>query len=168
MPVTELHEEKETLVVDINIPGHEARTTTALFVRTKKLLIEREGGRCFVSGQTAEESGHPLEAHHHPIERSMAEMIDWHLFAIDCKAGLWGVHAQAFDWNAFFACDPIDPYRFVDDMTVNGMLLAKQFHTGQDAGLHYLPFPLWIAQKYGKEGYQFSASEVIHHEKAGG
>jgi hypothetical protein len=29
--------------------------------------------------------------------------------------------------------------------------------------MHALPFPIWIAQKYGKEGYQFSATEVIHH-----
>lgn len=160
MSVNAIHEEKETLVIDVNIPGHEERTTTALFLRTKKLLIEREGGRCYISGMTADEAGHPLEAHHHPIERSMANMIDWVRFSADCKSGLWGAHAQAFDWSQF---DPADPYTFVDDMTVNGVLLAKQFHTGRDAGIHCMPFPLWIAQKYGKEGYQFSASEVIHH-----
>lgn len=162
MSVNEIHEEKETLVVDVSIPGHEERTTTALFVRTKKLLMEREGGRCFVSGMTEAEVG-PLEAHHHPIERSMANMIDWDRFAADCKAGIWGPHARAFDWSRF---DPADPYTFVDDMTVNGVLLAKRFHTAKDAGIHNLPFPLWIAQKYGKEGYEFSPTEVIHHEEA--
>ncbi len=157
--VTQIHEEKETMTVDVNIPGHEARTTTAVFRHSKKLLEMREGGRCFVCGATAEESGHPLEAHHHPIERSLANMIDWVRFRKDCEAGLWGPHAQQFNWTLF---DPANPYIFVDDMTVNGELLCKAHHTGKDEGKHDLPFPLWIAQKYGKEGYKFSDVEIIH------
>ncbi len=31
--------------------------------------------------------------------------------------------------------------------------------------MHTMPFPLWIAQKYAKEGYQFSDIEVIHHQE---
>lgn len=187
--VTNDHELKETLVIDINVPGHEARVTTALFSRTRKVLIEREGGRCWVSGMTAEEAGHPLEAHHHPVERSMANMWDWERFAVDCKAGRWGTHAQGFDWDGFFkdstletvhvpAMDseeaytitrrvPVDPYVFVDDMTVNGLLLSKQFHTALDSGIHTLPYPLFIAQRYGKEGYVFSSTETIHHAGEG-
>jgi hypothetical protein len=159
--VTQVHEEKETLAVDVNIPGHEARTTTARFTHTKKLLLERDGGRCYVCGATAESSGHPLEAHHHPIERSLANMIDWDRFRAECEAGMWGKHAQGFDWSSF---DPSDPYTFVDDMTVNGLLLCKAHHTGKDEGIHDMPYPLWIAQKYGQDGYEFSEVEVIHHE----
>ncbi len=162
MSVTEVHEEKETLTVDVNIPGHEPRVATPLFHQTKQKLIEREGGRCWVCGRTAEESGHPLEAHHHPIERSLANMIDWDRFPADCRAGIWGEYARGFDWSAF---DPADPYTFVDDMTVNGELLCKAHHTGADEGKHMLPFPLWIAQRYGREGYRFSSLEIIHHEE---
>ncbi|UNJ99715.1 hypothetical protein [Ralstonia sp. RRA.1] len=61
---------------------------------------------------------------------------------------------------------PADPYLFVDDMTVNGLLLCKQHHTGKDAGIHDMPFPLWIAQRYAIEGYQFTPNEVIHHADA--
>jgi hypothetical protein len=183
--VTQDHELKETLKVDINVPGHEARVTTALFRRSREALIEREQGRCWVSGMTAEEAGQPLEAHHHPVERSMANMWDWERFAVDCKAGYWGPHAQSFDWETFFkgaqhvrievpATDdeeahtitvlkPKDPYLFVDDMTVNGRLLAKEFHTGINSGIHTLPEPLFLAQKYGMEGYVFSSTETIHH-----
>ncbi|QOT75040.1 hypothetical protein [Cupriavidus basilensis] len=160
MAVTDTHEEKETLAVDVLLPGHEARTTTPLFLHSKKALIEREGGRCFICGETAEESGHPLEAHHHPIERSLANMIDWASVAEFARAGALGPHAAAFDWDAF---DPADPYAFVDDMTVNGLLLCKAHHTGKDEGIHDMPFPLWIAQKYAREGYQFTPTEVIHH-----
>jgi len=36
-PVTENHEQKDTLVVDINVPGHDPRLgASALFVRTRK------------------------------------------------------------------------------------------------------------------------------------
>lgn len=158
--VRQQHVEIETLRVSVNIPGHDPRTTTALFTRTRKALLERDGARCYVCGATAEESGHPLEAHHHPVERSLMNMIDWPRFAADARAGMWGKHAQAFDWDNF---DPAHPEAFVDDMTVNGMLLCKQHHTGQDEGMHTLPFPLFIAQRYGTAGYQFSQVEIIHH-----
>lgn len=154
--VTQVHEEKETLAVDVNIPGHEARTTTALFTRTRKQLIEREGGRCYVCQCTADKVG-PLEAHHHPIERSFAEMIDWG------PGSLIRRDFPHFDWASF---DPADPYTFVDDMTVNGLLICKAHHIGKDEGIHALPFPIWLAQRYGRDGYQFSAVEVIHHEQS--
>lgn len=186
MSTTEIHAEKETLSVEVNIPGHEERTTTSLFTRSKKALLARDGARCYICNRTAEQSGHPLESHHHPIERSMANMIDWDRFAVDAKAGVYGPHAQAFDWDSFFDGatvvkvkasksndgtitparsyrQPVDVMLFVDDQTVNGVLLCKAHHTGKDEGIHTMPFPLWIAQKYAIEGYQFSDIEVIHY-----
>jgi hypothetical protein len=157
MDVTKNHEQKETLAVDVIVPGHEPRTETPLFERTRKVLIESSGGRCWVCGGTHESSGHPLEAHHYPIERSMAEAIDF------------GPQSQLrrdfpqFDWDAFDA-NP-DPYLFVDDMTVNGLLLCKAHHTGADEGIHAMPHPLWVAQRYAREGYRFTPTEVIHHVK---
>jgi hypothetical protein len=161
MSVEKIHEERETLSVDVNLPGHEPRVTTSLFTHSKKKLLEREGGRCFVCGRTAEQAGHPIESHHHPIERSLANMIDWDRFRQDCEAGMWGSHAKAFDWSTF---SESDPYSFVDDQMVNGLLLCADHHRGKDEGIHMLPYPLFIAQRYGKEGYQFTPSEVIHHE----
>jgi hypothetical protein len=101
MSVEQTHELKDTITADYFVPGHEERTTTALFKRTRKELIEREGGRCFVTNMTAEELGAPLQAHHHPVERCFATAWDWPRFAEDCKRGLWGPHAQAFDWDSF-------------------------------------------------------------------
>ena len=159
--VEQVHEEKETLVVDVLLPGHEARVTTSLFKRSKKALEEREGGRCFICGRTSDEAG-PLESHHHPIERSLTNLVDWALFQKDCEAGLWGPHAQAFDWASF---DPAnDPYKFVDDQTVNGLLLCADHHRGKNEGVHYTVYPFFIIQRYAKEGTQFTPTEVIHHE----
>lgn len=156
--VRQVHREDETLSVSVNIPGHDPRVTTALFSRTRLTLIAREGGRCWICGRTQEESGHPLEAHHHPIERSFAEMVDW-----GPDSPVRRAHPE-FDWSKF---DPADPYTFVDDMTVNGLLLCKDHHIGKDQGIHALPYPVWLAQRYGREGYRFSDVEIIHHSLPG-
>ena len=80
--VRAVHEERNTLSVDVFIPGHEPRVTTPLFVKSRKHLLERDGGRCWVCGMTEHDlvvatDGSsrpvgPLEAHHYPIERSFA------------------------------------------------------------------------------------------------
>lgn len=156
MLVTDTHEEKNTFQADVNIPGHDPRVTTPLFTKSRKHLIERDGGRCWVCGCTAEGTGHPIEAHHYPIERSFAEMIDWSLGSQIRKA------FPNFGWGSF---DEANPYTFVDDMNVNGRLLCKAHHTAKDSGVHCLPEPVFLAQKYGKEGYVFSSVEIIHHEQ---
>lgn len=153
--VTEIHEEKNTFHIDVFIPGHAPRVTTPLFHKSRLHLIERERGRCHVCNRTAGETGHPLEAHHFPIERSFAEMIDW------SPGSQIRRDFPSFGWGSF---DEADPYTFVDDMNVNGLLLCKEHHIGKDAGIHALPHPVWVAQKYGKEGYQFSPTEIIHHD----
>ncbi len=161
MTVQDIHEEKETLVIDVMLPGHDPRVTTSLFKRSKKALEEREGSRCFICARTAEEAG-PLESHHHPIERSLANLVDWDRFKSDCERGLWGPYAQAFDWTEF---DPVgDPYKFVDDQTVNGLLLCADHHRGKDEGIHATVYPFFIIQRYAKEGYRFTPTEIIHHD----
>ena len=158
--MTTAHEEKETLSVEVDIPEHADRgAATPLFIRTKKILIERVGGHCFICNGTEVEAG-PLEAHHYPVERSLATAWDWARFIADCQAGKWGVYCQAFHWAGFNPAT--DPYAFVDDMSVNGLLLCERHHIGKDEGIHDLPHPLWIWQKYAPEGYKMSDVEVIH------
>ena len=159
MSVEQTHEERETLSVDVELPGHDPRTTTSLFTRTRKALIERDG-TCWICG-CADAHDAPLQAHHYPVERSLATAWDWPRFIRDCKAGAWGAHAQAFDWDRF---DPANPYAFVDDMTVNGRLLCEPHHIGRDEGIHDLPHPLWVWQRYAPEGYKLSSVEIVHHQ----
>jgi hypothetical protein len=158
--LTQGHSEKETLSVDINIPTHTARgNATPLFSKSRLQLIDREAGKCWVCQQTKEQVG-SLEAHHHPIERCFAEGLDWDRFKADALNGVWGQRVEQFDWASF---SKDDPYKFVDDMTVNGLLLCKQHHTHLDSGVHTLPYPMWIAQKYLPTGYQYNKDEVIVH-----
>jgi hypothetical protein len=158
--MTSAHEEKETLSVDVLIPEHADRKTTSLFRRSRLDLIERDKV-CWICGDAGKDK--PLEAHHFPIERCLAEAVDWELFATLAKAGAFGPGPQSFDWEAF---DPADPYSFVDDMLHNGLLLCKAHHTGKDEGIHQMPHALWLIQKVLREGCQFSPTEVIHHEHA--
>ncbi|MCM2544245.1 hypothetical protein ACVCH0_20560 [Burkholderia glumae] len=48
-------------------------------------------------------------------------------------------------------------------MTVNGLLLCKVRHVGKDEGIHPLPLPTWIAERYACEGYRFCDAEINHH-----
>lgn len=150
MSAQEIHEEKNTFGVDVYLPAHDPRVTTALFTSSKKKLMETSS-TCYICGDTSEKAGLPLEAHHYPIERCFANAVDWDLVKNDFPK---------FDWVGF---DKSNPYSFVDDMTINGVMLCKKHHTGKDEGVHCLPHPIWIAQKYCTEGYKFSDVEIIHH-----
>lgn len=176
--MTDRHEEKVTAKADVIAPDgteitiaeqadvitpeHADRVTTPLFTKSKKalyvdgpindLLVKRDSGKCWICGGTEAELGEPLEAHHFGIERSFAEdTIDWSKVAIDYPS---------YDWSTF---SPTDPYAFVDDMVAQGILLCKKHHTGKNHGIHYMPFSIWILQRYLKDGTEFQPKEVIHH-----
>ena len=151
--VTKIHEEKNTFQVDVFLPGHEPRTTTPLFSRSRLHLIERDKV-CYICGRTADETGYPLEAHHKGIERSFATApMDWELVKKDFPD---------FAWSTFDESKPLD---FVDDMLAQGMLLCKEHHTHPETGIHVLPWPIFIMQRYLKAGYKFNDLETIVHEQ---
>lgn len=149
------HEEKEIIEVDVFAPGHEKRMASALFEKTRKKQLTLTPV-CWICGRTAKESGHPLEAHHRTVEWQFAKGdIDWEKVKADYPH---------FDWDSF---DPEkDPYKFVDDMTAQGLILCKEHHTGKDTGIHDVPFPIWIMQRYLKSGTKWSPTIVIEHGEA--
>lgn len=159
---TEIHDLKDTLTVEVETPGHEPRgAASELFLKSKRAIftnapalgIHPPAGRCFICNATEQELGTPLEAHHFGVEWSFANAsIDWDLIKIDFPD---------FNWKDF---DPGTPMTFIDDMTAQGLLLCKKHHTDKDEGIHNLPFPLWYAQRYLKDGWKFSDLEIIHHE----
>lgn len=161
--MTNEHEETETLKVDVTIPDHPPRVTTSLFRKTKRFLmkvasplrltIKREEGKCWICGKTEVELGQPLEAHHFLVERAYIDAtIRWDIIA---------EIIPGFSWRSF---DPNQPETFIDDMSAQGVLLCKPHHTGVDTGIHTLPFPIWVAQKYLADGSRFNPDEVITHE----
>jgi hypothetical protein len=165
MSVEEIHQEIVGGRIAVNIPGHADRVTTPLFVHTRKQLIEREGGRCFICNRTEEESGFPLESHHWIIERCLSEVADW-TYAREAIFKLEAYIKYAADFARSNPTLP-DIMTFVDDQTANGLLLCKEHHTvdGKDVpcGIHELPFPQWLFQRVCQDGFQFTASEKIEH-----
>jgi hypothetical protein len=119
-----------------------------------RFKIYRDKGRCYICGRTEEELGQPLEAHHFGIERSFIDSpIRWDRVRQDFPD---------FNWGGF---DQTKPEGFVDDMVAQGVLLCKIHHTAPDTGIHTLPFPLWIIQRYLPDGVKFTPTEVIHHDE---
>lgn len=164
LPSASMHEMKDTNKVDVFIPAHAPRVTTELFRRTKQKLVAlssflqlkfyREKARCWICGRTAEEAGQPLEAHHLVIERSFIDSpLRWDILRKDFPH---------FDWASF---DETKPEGFVDDMIAQGLLLCKLHHTGEGTGIHSLPFPLWVLQRYLPDGVKFTPNEIIHHDE---
>lgn len=155
--MTSAHDERETLHVSVLIPAHADRVETEIYKASRISLLDANP-RCWICSRTAEESGEPLQTHHYPVERSLARMVDWERFADMAQHGVFGPGPAGFDWEHF---DTSDPYTFVDDMRVNGLVLCRAHHIGADEGIHYLPHPLWIAQKFALPGYKFSSKETI-------
>lgn len=163
MTVEKEHEEKQTLTVDVELPGHDPRVVTAIFRKTKRFLMKtasllgfsmhRPEGRCWICGRTPAEAG-PLEAHHFGVERAfIGAELRWDLVKEDFAL---------FGWATF---DPKKPETFIDDMSAQGVLLCKEHHTGKDTGIHTLPWNLWIMQRYLADGTRFNPNEVIHHDE---
>ncbi len=183
MSVEQTHEQKETIHLDIFEPGHEPRVETSVFRTSKEQLIKLLGGadevRCFICNGTRSEVG-PLEAHHVFIERSFTNFIDWHkvkAFFLEFESDLPLVQALAdskhtmlktlhamltFDWKNFDPHSEDQAYTFVDSMLANGLLLCKKHHTGEEGGIHHWPLPVWIVQKFCKEGVKLTPDMVIH------
>ena len=83
----------------------------------------------------------------------MTAPIDWKKVAEDFPA---------FDWHNF---DPAKPGEFVDNMVAQGLILCKEHHTHPETGIHTLPWPIFVMQRYLKDGYKFNDLEVIHHDR---
>ena len=161
--VNSVHEEKLTLSVDVNLPGHDERVTTPLFTRTRSLALAACEDRSFACNRTGAEAG-PIELHHMWIERCLANAVDWADFRTFIRSLKVYVDRAAQYADDHPTLDNI--MDFVDDMTANGLPLCKEHHTGKDSGIHDLPFPLWLLWSTGKEGWQFNSTEKVDHEAA--
>lgn len=137
----------------LNYPVHEERKTTSIFRKTRNTLINEKKLTCFICG-VASLKDKPLEVHHFYCEKYAQTMIDWEKFgefAKNCYNIQTGEKLAAnFDWQAVKQ----NPDIFVDSV-YNMVVLCKQHHTSGNQGIHHVPFPDWILQKYPSGGYKF-------------
>ena len=51
----------------------------------------------------------------------------------------------------------------VDQFVLRGRR-CEAHHIGKDEGIHTMPHPLWVWQRYAPEGYRLSDVEIVHHQ----
>jgi hypothetical protein len=149
--VTPGHEELAEVEQYIEIsPDHADRKETSTFRRARQDLLDHGYG-CFIGNGCVDG---PLEAHHFFVEWSKASVIDWKKM----QAGAThmvnpqnGLELSVIDWVAV----TLDPVTFVDRMA-NLMMLCAKHHRDTAHGIHHIPYSLWILQKYGIDGFEFT------------
>jgi hypothetical protein len=135
----EIHEVKETLVIRTYYPGHEKRTISSTFRKTRKYLLKVKKEKCFICGCEDD-----LEIHHCHVEWAMQNAVDWEKLKV--------IH-PTFDWANFKR--PVD---FIDS-PYNSMVLCEKHHRENNHGVHCLPYPLWIMQKHARTDFDLDASD---------
>jgi hypothetical protein len=132
----------------VHYPAHEPRKNSAIYNKTHKKMKDLP---CFICGKTNEADGIHVETHHFFVQKAFQNVIDWKKFgdfADKCQnlhtGELMGTH---FDWEEV----ALNPDLFVDS-PFNMVVLCKEHHTSGGRGIHHVPFPEWIAQKFVKEG----------------
>jgi hypothetical protein len=96
---------------------------------------------CFICGTLND-----LEAHHCHIEWAMTNAVDWDKMR--------ELHPN-FDWSTFEKQED-----FVDS-EYNTMMLCEKHHRRKNHGIHNLPYPIWIMQKYKRDDFDMDASDGV-------
>jgi hypothetical protein len=134
----------------INYPDHKKRVETTIFRHTRK---ELENVPCFICGKCKSEDNISNEIHHFYIQKVASSAIDWYRFgefANNCYNIQTGeLLGDKFDWKEVEQ----NPDLFVDS-PYNMIVLCKNHHTGR-CGIHHIPFPDWILQKFAVDGFKF-------------
>jgi len=139
----------------VNYPLHKKRTDSAIYRKTHHDLIHVKKLPCFICGKANDTNKHEhLETHHFYCEKAAQNAIDWEKFgefATHCYNIQTGENiGHHYDWKQVAQ----NPDIFVDSPH-NMVVLCKQHHTSGNKGIHHVPFPEWILQKFGKDGFVF-------------
>jgi hypothetical protein len=145
--ITQNHILNGSVKYSINVPGHEPRTESSLFRQTKKHLVEELDTPCWICG-----SKEGRQVHHYFLEWSLANACDFNKLKLD--------HPNFPDWNKIDQNNPDTYVNFVDS-PYNMMVLCQEHHTGTNQngkgyGIHYVPLPIWVFQKYVKDGFIYT------------
>jgi DNA gyrase/topoisomerase IV subunit A len=109
---------------------------------------------CFICGKTNKTDNIQTETHHFYVEKAGENAVDWRKFgefAKTCYNIQTGENiGHAFDWNEVAK----NPDLFVDSKH-NMIVLCKEHHISGSFGIHHVPFPDWILQKFAQDGFDF-------------
>jgi hypothetical protein len=141
-PDTPVHEQVETLRVDVEYPEHVQRTESAEFAANKHRLINRMGLPCWNPSCGGTDK---LEVHHYIIEWSEWDNADpAKVLKIMHRFDAYGFAADGVKQG-----DP--PPTSPDDLR-NLVVLCETCHRGACQGIHQVPLPFWFANAVRKDG----------------
>ena len=135
----------------VNYPFHEKRIESSIYRKSRKEMIHLP---CFICGKFKGDDDTSVEAHHFYIEKSASNAIDWIKFGIFAN-NLYNFQTgekigDKFIWEEVRK----NPEIFVDSK-YNMIILCKEHHTSGKFGIHHVPFPEWILQRFPVEGFKF-------------
>ena len=144
--VSVIHAMSQSCSFNINIPGHEPRTTSDVFAVTRKHLIDDLDTPCWICG-----SKDNRQVHHYYLEWALSDACDWTKLKLD--------HPDFTNWAKIDPSD-ITTFKFFVDDAYNMKVLCQPHHTGTGKsdgkyGIHAVPLPIWSFQKYVKDGFTF-------------
>ena len=143
----------------VNYPDHVKRKDSAIYKRSHHELCHIRDTPCFICGKTQKKYNISLETHHFYCEKSAENAIDWQefsKFATNCYNIQTGINiGNTFNWKEV----ELNPDIFIDSIH-NMIVLCKEHHISGGKGIHHIPFPDWIIQKYPKNGFEFLLLDI--------
>lgn len=149
---------KRTNQYTVQYPDHEPRKESTTYKHTHKELLYKKDLPCFLCGkrhlEKVDNENVHLETHHFFCTKAAQNAIDWIQFGKDAKY-FYNMQTgenigAAFNWEEVNE----NPNIFVDSPQ-NMIVLCKKHHISAKYGIHSIPFPNWILQKYPKDNFQF-------------
>jgi hypothetical protein len=150
----DLHQRKMSNHYTVNYPSHEPRKNSSIYNKTHNLLINIRDTPCFICNKTKSNDNVILETHHFYCEKAAQNAIDWNKFEefakkcynIQTGENIW----KNLDWSKV----KNNPDIFVDS-EYNMIVLCQEHHRSGNKGIHHVPFPDWILQKYPLHNFNF-------------
>ena len=127
----------------VHYPAHEPRKASSLYNKTHRSMKEME---CFICGKSKSKDGISVETHHFYCEKVFQDVFDWKKFGEFAEKNVnlqTGAPMGGFDWSEV----AVNPELFVDSAS-NMIVLCKEHHRSGRKGIHHVPFPEWMAQKF--------------------
>jgi len=149
------HVRKITCHYTVHYPEHEKRVNSTIYNKTHHELCHQKRLPCFICGKKEDKNAKIyLETHHFYCEKAAQNSIDWEKFgefARTCYNIQTGENiGQNVNWKEVAK----NPDLFVDSPN-NMIVLCKEHHISGNKGIHHVPFPDWIIQKFAKDGHEF-------------
>ena len=132
----------------VHYPAHGERKASSVYTKTHRGMKDTA---CFICGKSRKE-GVSVESHHFYVEKVFEGVIDWEKFGAFASKSVnmqTGMAMGGFDWLEVAK----NPELFVDS-SANMIGLCQEHHRSGGKGIHHVPFPDWIAQKFAKEGFE--------------